>query len=263
MRFSSFLIASLSALSLAYSNPSPLLNLDSAVRAPQEDYRSKISRLAQASPSGIFEFGLSGTSPVNAAVELSRLDTSVVQRWPGNADIREVFSNIRDERFMTDSSGFKRRPTWLYPDDGCYARAELMSLRLKEKGLPQGNKIFVFGNLNVNTANSPSGYVNWWYHVAVAYRIQDTIYVFDPAIEPREPLPMQVWFSKMGNAADFRIAFCSANAFTPRSACNERSGMDLSAAMYQQGMFFGDEWQRLLSLNRNPSSELGDAPPWR
>ena len=52
-----------------------------------------------------------------------------------------------------------------YPEDGCYARAQEMSLILDKKGVTTG-KVFIEGDLRVDTTNSPKGYVEWWYHVA-------------------------------------------------------------------------------------------------
>ncbi len=52
-----------------------------------------------------------------------------------------------------------------YPEDGCYARAHEMSMILDKKGITTG-KVFIEGDLRVDTNNSPKGYVEWWYHVA-------------------------------------------------------------------------------------------------
>jgi Glutaminase len=54
---------------------------------------------------------------------------------------------------------------FLYPDDGCWARAHEMSRLMLAMGAGPG-KVWIYGNLNVNTRNNPSCSVGWWYHVA-------------------------------------------------------------------------------------------------
>lgn len=72
-----------------------------------------------------------------------------------------------------------------YPEDGCYARAHEMSRRLERQGVTTG-KVFVEGNLRVETKNSPKGYVEWTYHVApvvaVDYNGTVVVDVLDPSI---------------------------------------------------------------------------------
>ena len=82
-----------------------------------------------------------------------------------------------------------------YPQDGCYARAHEMSRLLAKQGIIT-TKVFIEGDLRVDTKNSPSGYVEWWYHVAPIVKVQDgskeELYVFDPSIFDR-PVPLREW----------------------------------------------------------------------
>jgi hypothetical protein len=82
-----------------------------------------------------------------------------------------------------------------YPDDGCYARAHYMSRKLEEKGIIT-DKVFLEGNLRVETANSPTGSVTWWYHVAPVVMVKkdgkEVLMVFDPSIFDR-PVPVEDW----------------------------------------------------------------------
>lgn len=84
-----------------------------------------------------------------------------------------------------------------YPEDGCYARAHMMAKLLEKKGVISG-KIFIEGDLRVNTKNSPKGYVEWWYHVAPVIKIKENgvekNYVFDPSLFDR-PVPVEDWVS--------------------------------------------------------------------
>ncbi len=84
---------------------------------------------------------------------------------------------------------------FLYPQDGCYARAHAMSRILEELGIISG-KVFVEGDLRVETNRSPDGYVEWWYHVAPIVMVrkngQNVPFVFDPSIFQR-PVPVAEW----------------------------------------------------------------------
>lgn len=54
---------------------------------------------------------------------------------------------------------------FLYPDDGCYARAHEMCRLMRLQGI-EAEKIWIFGSLNPATSNHPGCAVSWWYHVA-------------------------------------------------------------------------------------------------
>jgi hypothetical protein len=59
--------------------------------------------------------------------------------------------------------------TFMYPDDGCFARAHEMCRLMRASGLRPG-KIWNYESsghvLHVDTRNHPSCFVEWWYHVA-------------------------------------------------------------------------------------------------
>lgn len=82
-----------------------------------------------------------------------------------------------------------------YPEDGCYARAQEMSLILDKKGITTG-KVFIEGDLRVDTTNSPKGYVEWWYHVApIVFVNKDNKlepYVLDPSLFDKA-VPLTEW----------------------------------------------------------------------
>ncbi len=52
-----------------------------------------------------------------------------------------------------------------YPDDGCWARAHEMCRLMINMGLSP-KKVWIRGNLYVNTKNNPNCYVRWGWHVA-------------------------------------------------------------------------------------------------
>jgi hypothetical protein len=84
-----------------------------------------------------------------------------------------------------------------FPEDGCYARGHEMSKLMEKKGVISG-KVFLEGDLRVETPNSPKGYVQWWYHVAPIVLVEKNgklePYVIDPSIFS-EPVPAEEWFA--------------------------------------------------------------------
>lgn len=94
-----------------------------------------------------------------------------------------------------------------YPDDGCYARAHYMSRFLEDRGVIS-DKVFIEGQLRVNTPNHPQGFVEWRYHVAPVVKVrrgnQDVLMVFDPSIFPR-PVPVEEWVAIQTTQAGTRL----------------------------------------------------------
>ena len=180
--------------------------------------------------------------------------------------LRSSFLSIRDMRYMPSEQGpqgFLRRNSWLYPDDGCWARAAMMKDNISKLALPAPHKVFAFGNLSVMTSNSPSGTVSWWYHVVPIARVGNMAYVYDPSIDPREPLTLLRWLELMGgDAADIRIAVCDPRTFTPSSDCSAPNPEEEQQSASVQKLYLSYEWDRLLEMKRDPIKELGDAPPW-
>jgi Glutaminase len=88
---------------------------------------------------------------------------------------------------------------FLYPDDGCYARAHEMYHMLGER---VSGKTWLYGNLQIRTPNKPGCKQSWVYHVAPFVRVQrgaSTIQtVIDPALFPG-PVPLDTWRSVQGD----------------------------------------------------------------
>lgn len=195
---------------------------------------------------------------------LKNLDLREIPDVGSYADLENEFKYIRDTRFIeTENPQFPRRLTWLYPDDGCYARAELAKDELVNHNFAKPKKLFVFGNLTAASANSPTGSVQWWYHVAVSYRVGDDVFVLDPALQPARPLKLTEWNNLVGGTQTrVQYAICSAETFDPTVDCQKPTPMALEDAIAEQRTFLQDEWDRLLELKRNPEQELGNLPPW-
>ncbi len=204
-------------------------------------------------------------SAVDSAVSPDQAAALPVTTWNDAGELKSRFEGLRDFRFLQtrDEPNFLRRSSWLYPDDGCFARAALAIRNLSQWSFPVPNKVFVFGNLAVKTANSPSGQVTWWYHVAPIVEVAGQKYVLDPAINPKAALPLYDWLKTMTNdPSKLEVAICGAGSYTPYDACEkDTDGLEKSAGD-DQLYYLDAEWNRLESLNRDPVKELGDNPPW-
>lgn len=184
--------------------------------------------------------------------------------WISVEEMQARFEQIRDARFLTmnDDPDFPRRISWLYPKDGCFARAALFNRNAFRMFIPIPNKIFAFGNLRVKTNNSPRGVVGWWYHVAPMVQVGETRYVLDPAIEPERPLSVEEWLTRMGNPARIKVAICGSGTYSPSDNCNKESdGMELRAERTQKH-YLALEERELRRMGRDPEMELGENPPW-
>lgn len=201
---------------------------------------------------------------VNVAKNLDKTSFVKVTQWTSYEELESRFKKLRDERFIHDpeKEDLLRRESWMFPDDGCYARASLMNDNLIKWTSEPVSKIFVFGDLMVKTDNSEYGYVGWWFHVAPIVRVDDEKYIIDPAVEPERPLKLVEWLERMGDKSEMKIAICNPFAYTPESLCVSAPESDDDIAMADQLMFLPLERERLISLGRNPDLELGERPPW-
>ncbi|WP_413292168.1 protein-glutamine glutaminase family protein [Bdellovibrio sp. HCB185ZH] len=204
----------------------------------------------------------SGSGPESLAKPMSKLNLNEIPALANYEELVSHFHFIRDSYFV--KAGYvPRRLTWLFPDDGCYARAELAAEHLIANHSVVPKKVFAFGELHAATNNSPNGWVEWWYHVAVILRVGNTAYVLDPAINPRAPLTLAQWNEAIGgNKTAVNYAICSKDSFDPDSACIQPPKVDEEMAQHEQEVFLPEEWNRILELGRDPEKELGNQPPW-
>ncbi|QLY25414.1 protein-glutamine glutaminase family protein [Bdellovibrio sp. KM01] len=204
----------------------------------------------------------SGSGPESLAKPMSQLKLNEIPALPSYQELVAQFYFIRDSYFV--KAGYTpRRLTWLFPDDGCYARAELAAEHLIMNHAISPKKVFAFGELHAATNNSPNGWVEWWYHVAVIYRVDNTAYVLDPALNPHQPLTLSQWGEAIGgNKTAVNYSICSKDAFDPDSACMQPPKIDEEMAEQEQEVFLPEEWNRILELGRDPEKELGNQPPW-
>jgi hypothetical protein len=98
--------------------------------------------------------------------------------------------------------------TFLYPDDGCWGRAHEMCRLIIGAGV-QPRKVWIYGNLRVQTQNHPSCAVQWGWHVAPTLEVSTSsgteIQVIDPALFS-EPVPQATWASVQGDPSATLVA---------------------------------------------------------
>jgi len=96
---------------------------------------------------------------------------------------------------------------FLYPDDGCWARAhEMCRLMIADGAQPE--KIWIYGTpppflpLNVNSQNKPSCLVEWSWHVAPTLQVNTAsgiqTWVIDPSLFPG-PVSQATWAGVQGD----------------------------------------------------------------
>ncbi|MDX0177376.1 protein-glutamine glutaminase family protein [Sinorhizobium meliloti] len=89
--------------------------------------------------------------------------------------------------------------TFLFPDDGCYARAHEMCRLV---GTNKTGKVWVYGKLVAKTRNHPNCQVEWRYHVAPTVPVKNgstiTSYVLDPSLF-RKPVTITTWKGVQGD----------------------------------------------------------------
>jgi hypothetical protein len=90
--------------------------------------------------------------------------------------------------------------TFKSPEEGCWARAQIMAQELEKKGIRVG-KMFVEADLNVDTKDALNGKnVHWSYHVAPVVAVNGKngieMRVLDPSLFT-EPVSNKVWVDKL------------------------------------------------------------------
>lgn len=203
-------------------------------------------------------------TPYDVRVPSERLVFDSLPVIESEVDLQKMFNFLRDTQFIKIKDMQKpRRLSWLYPDDGCFARAELMAQYMIENFKIDPKKIYAFGDLEAETPNHPDGRVTWWYHVAVALRYHNDVVIFDPSLQPERVYSLNEWQQAIGaSKASIRYALCASNTFDPDDSCYRTSRTPMSFSLDEQYRFLQPEWLRLQDLNRDPEEELGAHPPW-
>lgn len=211
-------------------------------------------------------------SVFNARTTLAGVSLTNVPAW-SNADILAQFPLIRDKRYLSSASNptFLRRISWLYPDDGCHARAEQVNAQAVQAGKAKPHKLFAMGQLRAFTDNNPTGVVTWAWHVAsVVKNSASEPIVFDAALSPCRPLPWKEWLGLLtGDINDFNnttqgwgVVVGDPNSYTPFTLVSGEPSHAADSINELKVNFLPKEWDRQSDLGRNPNAVLGTSQPW-
>lgn len=230
-------------------------------RAPDETFQQALNR---AETDRADQMIFIRDTPIKRKTVISEINFSMAPEVSTFDELIQMFYLIRDSRFLYSKNNpdFSRRISWLYPDDGCFARASLSGMKLDDKKLIRPMKIFAFGDLAIETPYSPSGSVSWWYHVAGVVRFMGANYVLDPALNPYTPLLVEDWFIQMGNTESLTGVVCNSFTYDPFDDCFKATKKSDQHAQRDQLIYLNKEWNRLASLGLDPVILLGTNPPW-
>jgi hypothetical protein len=239
---------------------------ETAVREPNENWQSALARAIRKNPTSFENWARGQSVTSSAKLYKDGFDVSTLPQWYGtDAELLAAFQKLRDERPYVQSNRptFPRRASWLYPQDGCYARAAHSARSFEKDQKTRPGKVFAFGNLKMKTDFGPHGVVYWSYHVAAAFRIGDQAIVLDPSAEPSRPLLLQEWLGRMNSRPqNIRVAICDTYAYSPGSICVGGSANQENNSVSHQVSWLPREWNWMISLKKNPELILGSQPPW-
>jgi len=221
--------------------------------------------------------------PVPPAVEPVIVKTAFDSKVPGaqllstyvpsvksEEELKTYFEYARGTRHLKDPDPiyqtFLRRIPWLFPDDGCFLRAALVSKLLQKDFQQATGRAFVFGDLWVDSPQSPQR-IHWWYHTAATLKLNETTYVIDVAIDAKKILTLQDWVNKQNVKFETaEVSLCDAETYFPNQLC-KNSGPDEDMAPDHTTQYLNAERTRQQALHSSESptvvdSILGESPPW-
>jgi hypothetical protein len=223
-----------------------------------------------------FFTALPGPPPRGSAQASATTLAAAIANGAGNCPMlaqnlaQDVFSLARGPRWLPDpnprlmNANRDRRSSFLYPQDGCSARADAMAYYVQRRAAL--GKIFAFSaapnRLTVNTANVPGGVVAWWYHVADCYQNpQGNVMVIDPSLFPNSAVTAANWVGALANAA--QVVICNTGTYAPSDPCNAPA--PAMQAWYDrfspdQRTLLNAEWNNVVALGRNPQTQLTTSP---
>ncbi len=144
-------------------------------------------------------------SPQRRAPEIAPLPVPEVQA-PSLISLSQAYAlfNQANSRICCPVSAPAPCIPFLYPDDGCWARAHEMCRIAVGQGIEPA-KVWILGNLRVVTQNNPNCEVRWGWHVAPTVLVSTSgggseTYVIDPSLFST-PVPRATWASVQGDPA--------------------------------------------------------------
>lgn len=201
-----------------------------------------------------------------AARSYADLNYKDLYRFDSYDELNYAFKTIRNARYLQDPqfSNLKRRSSWMYPDDGCWIRAELMAYNSEHLLKLKLNKVFIFGTLRTKTAFHPNKTVRWWYHVALIAKVNNQPYIIDPSIENKRPLTLEEWMIRQNSDLNApRLSICKAHTYNESSSCRSPEPRPFKAVKKSLSRYLKYERSRLEQMGFNSHALLGKNPPWR
>ncbi len=131
---------------------------------------------------------------------------------------RELF-NLVNSKLCCPASASSPCIPFMYPDDGCWGRAhEMCRLMIADGAYP--SKIWIYGNLHLDSINKPTCVVYWGWHVAPTLQVNTgsgiETYVIDPSLF-NEPVMQAIWVSVQGDesptlkTSNASVYYCNAS----------------------------------------------------
>jgi len=187
------------------------------------------------------------------------------------SDFDGFFDSARFDRYLEwdEQPEFKRRSTWLYPDNGCWYRAEIyvtlivdfMTAKFPGKKFATPKKHFAFGDLAAKSSSIRGGIVRWGWHVAPLIRLNDgKLYVMDPALNG-DAVHKEGWYKLMMSEPDAKITgfvTCDTETYKTENSCFNAKQVDPQSLGCEIQGFLATEWERQIHLGRDPKIVLGD-----
>lgn len=150
-------------------------------------------------------------------INLKKIDTAVFnlmqnQIWkafrlcrttiPDLATAQTIFNFCKQQMCVIGPTQIIPCIPFSYVRDGCFARAHKMRYIIETKYGYCSEKVFSFGNLDVNAGLWGGCCVGWWYHVAPLVRVKagsrTYCYVIDPGMFTG-PVLLSTWLNAQGN----------------------------------------------------------------
>ena len=220
----------------------------SAVRPANQDWKQTLS---------LKKLRLTANSALSVSAANGKWSSvEAIPKWSLTfLELNNLNKTVRDIRPYKNPNSRKylRQAPWLYPLDGCYAKAAHVSDVIQDAGYVAPGKIFAFGNLRVKSKYAESGYAHWSYHVVPGYQFENEVYVIDPLVGENEDgtnsglLTLQDWLARISSNPDnVEVSLCDSNAYDPRSKCV--GGSNYGSYLGHMSYILNDEYENLQNL---------------
>lgn len=169
-----------------------------------------LSLSAYAEPVQIYSYDPQGSVEVQSKLTHIRFEDVGIapgfykkfSKWKDLAQVHRAFELIKNHMAL-EHNGEKRRFNWLEPDDRlCFSRAGLSAGLLKLYGFPLVTSVYLGNGFTScsawrdgsgNREQKGASCINWPWHNAPGVRVDDQVYILDPALNYSAPLKLEEW----------------------------------------------------------------------